>query len=187
LAGAEKKRRAPDNRKKRVRPATEARARASQRSNTRPKDGGAHKKAAKPGDGGTGPDAAAKAKAAQKALPKNLKPVTPDEIQALFSKGKTKSQHLAVWNRQIGQAADENKRIVDEIVAEKLGPIKRKLKAGEKTVEVGLHAYYILNSPRLDGLQNKEALYAYVGLSMIEALEEFRKANRLTFTYLAKK
>jgi len=151
------------------------------------KDGGAHKKAAKSGDGGTGPDAAAKAKAAQKALPKNLKPVTPDEIQALFSKGKTKSQHLAVWNRQIGQAADENKRIVDEIVAEKLGPIKRKLKAGEKTVEVGLHAYYILNSPRLDGLQNKEALYAYVGLSMIEALEEFRKANRLTFTYLAKK
>jgi len=76
---------------------------------------------------------------------------------------------------------------VDDMVAEKLGPIKRKLKAGDKTVEIGLQAYYILNSPRLDGLQNKESLFSYVCLSMLEALEEFRKANRLSFAYLAKK
>lgn len=151
------------------------------------KDAGTQKKAAKGGEGTEGPDATAKAKAAQKAVPKNLKLVSSEELFNLFSKGKSKAQHLAIWNRQLGQAADENKRIVDEIVAEKLGPIKRKLKGGEKTVEIGLHAYYILNSPRLDGLQNKESLFAYVGLAMLEALEEFRKANRLNFTYLAKK
>jgi len=151
------------------------------------KDGPALKKGTKAADHADAPDAAAKAKAAQKALPKNLKPVSPDELFTIFSKGKSKAQHLAIWNRQIGQAADENKRIVDDMVAEKLGPIKRKLKAGDKTVEIGLQAYYILNSPRLDGLQNKESLFSYVCLSMLEALEEFRKANRLSFAYLAKK
>jgi hypothetical protein len=133
------------------------------------------------------PDASAKARAVEKSLPKNLKPVTPDEQYEVLAKGKTKGQHLSIWNRQLGQAAEENKRIVDDIVAERLGPIKRKLKSGDKTVEIGLQAYYILNSPRLDGLQNKDSVFAYVGLSMLEALEEFRKTNRLSFTYLVKK
>lgn len=139
------------------------------------------------GKNGTKPASGTAARPAAQTIPKHLRVLTPEEQLRLLAQGKSLAEYLALWNRQIGSAAEENKRVVDGLIQDKLTEIKRKLKSGSRALELGLQASYILQNPRIDGIQNKEALFRYVSLYLFSQLEDFRKANRLVIEYCAKK
>jgi putative NADH-flavin reductase len=122
----------------------------------------------------------------QKNIPKDLRAVSAEEQYAILADGKTQKDYLAAWNMRLGDAAAKNKKIVDELVAEKRATIERSLKAGGTTVDIDVHAHYLMQNARLQDIPNKDALYSYVALALLQGLEEYRKASRLKFTYLVK-
>jgi len=113
--------------------------------------------------------------------------VTPEEQHAIFAAGKTMKDYLAGWNMRIGSAALENKRIVDDVIDEKLEALQRGLKTRASSVDIKEHTDYLMRSPRLKEVKNRDALASYISLYLFHGLEEFRKANRLKFSYIARK
>jgi hypothetical protein len=112
--------------------------------------------------------------------------VSPEEQYAILSAGRTIKDYLAGWNRRIGAAATENKRIVDDIIGAKLSILQRGLKSGSTTVDLKMQTDYIMQNKRLAGL-NEDALSSYISLYLFHGLEEYRKTNRLKISYIVRK
>jgi hypothetical protein len=115
-----------------------------------------------------------------------MRSVSAEEQYALLADGKTQKEYLAAWNLRLGDAAAKNKRVVDELIAEKRATVERALKAGGTTVDIETHTHYLMQNSRLQDIPNRDALSAYIALSFFQGLEEYRKASRLKFAYLIK-
>jgi hypothetical protein len=123
----------------------------------------------------------------QKINPADSRMVSPEEQYAILSAGRTLKDYLAGWNVRLGKAAHENKRIVDDLIDEKLTTVLRGLRGGGTAVDIEVHTEILVRNKRLADLLNKDALSSYISLSIFHALEDFRKTNKLKFLYIVRK
>ena len=117
--------------------------------------------------------------------PAGAKTIPPDQLKAAFSKGRDAEYYLGIWNRVLGAAADKNLEICHAIIKKKLGAMERRLKSGDKYVNVAEQATYIAYAPQLGHIEKKSQLTSYIQLTLLKELENLRKTKNLRFEYIS--